>query len=713
MTPLLGGLRGRSRRLLGMEKAPYDPPATVRAAGPGTWYQACLYAWGTMLAALLSCSMFIADPRLTVEIGLLIVAAFPVAYLLHYSTFPRAAMNYLTFFAAVLLGALRFGPTFIAYQQQPPEDVFLALRLLITVFLWVMAFRAFAMRTISELVQTILPAGSIVLLSLVVVQHYTALVGMALLIWGTLALLALERRLAAGPTYAEVRGLRLSRVRRWSGNFYSWPALYVLAVLVAIGVGYYTARAELSSDKIEDMRMYLARALVRHLVMADYTPPAALWLPSIQPPEGRQVVMEVKCERPTYWRTTSYDTYTDRTWSRRMPRRRISEEAQEGGWRIPLQDSGVSSSAVQTRAQFTTHVSFGAALPTMLYPVWLDAEVDGLLYSPDGTIAPHSHAMAGRTYEVVALVPPPLPSGLLEYPADPQELKTCLRLTASLSPRVAQLARELTGEAASDFEKARAIELHLAYNYTYDLRAPRPWPQEMVEHFLFHTKRGYCYHFATAMVLLCRSVGLPARLAIGFTHGEVRDAVEDLYVVRAEDAHAWPEVYLTDGGWLPFEPTPGAREDEAQTATDVWREMWAEMKLQMGLTAGVVSRRLPSVVAIVGALLIMVVSARSYLDWRRRRPPVRANTREQIVWAYQQMRRLLGSHGAPDHPQVPAGEFVERLPSRLDHIREIAHQISGEYLAARFGRSLPGRAAADRVLAALGALREGLRRGPR
>ena len=701
------------RRLLGLEMAPYDPARVVQVEGVGVWYWACLYAWVTMIAALLACSVFMANPIFVAEIGLLMVVAFPVAYHLHYSRVSQLAVNYVVFLAAVVLGIAQFGPTVAAYFRQPPEDVYMALRFLIAMCLWITAFRAFSVRTITELVQTILPATSIVLLSLVAIRHYSALMGMALLLFGSLALLALEHRLLLEGAYADVGRLSFSRTRRSSGTLYSWPALYLLALFVAVGVGFWSARAELSTSFADNVRTYLTSITARHLMsrVGDYTPPSSLWLPRLEPPQGRQIVMEIECERPTNWRTTAYDTYTLRTWMRRLAGNRVTEADPAGAWQIPREGSGLSNATVTTELRVTPHVAFGAAIPVALYPVSVQIPVASIYYNPDGTISPRTYAIGRQTYTVIAEVPPTLPNaGGIAHPVDRQVLQDrYLQLPEDLAPEIKELALELTADAPTDFEKARAIELHLAYEYEYDLATPRTWPKELVEAFLFDTRRGYCYHFATAMVIMCRSIGLPARMAVGFTRGEVRDPEKDLYVVRGEDAHAWPEVYVAEGGWMSFEPTPAAREQEQRTFGDVWREVTGSVKQRLAVVVAYARSYWPLAAGGLLILTVVFVGSRSYLEWHRNRPPLATGSRERIVWAYRRMRKLLAAHGAPDWPQTPAHEFVGSIPDALAHVRGDAHEIAVQYTVARFSGRPAESASADQVLSALHQLRQSLK----
>ncbi|CAG7657761.1 transglutaminase domain-containing protein [Paenibacillus allorhizosphaerae] len=140
-----------------------------------------------------------------------------------------------------------------------------------------------------------------------------------------------------------------------------------------------------------------------------------------------------------------------------------------------------------------------------------------------------------------------------------------LQLPESLPPRVRQLADTIAGQEKTPYAKALAIERYLQEHYAYSLEGSRePGPDEdFVDHFLFTQMAGYCDHFSTAMVVLLRSVGVPARWVKGFAPGEVvsvePDGDHNKYTVqvRQKDAHAWAEVYFPDAGWVPFEPTPG------------------------------------------------------------------------------------------------------------------------------------------------------------
>ena len=133
---------------------------------------------------------------------------------------------------------------------------------------------------------------------------------------------------------------------------------------------------------------------------------------------------------------------------------------------------------------------------------------------------------------------------------------------------VRSLAREVAGDTAIQYAAVNRIEAHLRRLYVYDEAPPYPTsrpedggpsgddiPPPLAD-FLLNSRRGFCQHFAGGMAVMLRSLGIPARVAVGYTGGRF-DAAQDRYVVLDRDAHSWVEVWFPDQGWLPFDPTPG------------------------------------------------------------------------------------------------------------------------------------------------------------
>jgi transglutaminase-like putative cysteine protease len=137
----------------------------------------------------------------------------------------------------------------------------------------------------------------------------------------------------------------------------------------------------------------------------------------------------------------------------------------------------------------------------------------------------------------------------------PEEILTqYLDLASQPSERILYLANEITAGSTNTFEKVTLVTNYLRENYEYaNSVGPIPEGQDPVEWFLFTERSGFCNYYASAEVLLLRSIGIPARLVVGYTGGELNE--EDRLVFQKKNTHAWPEVYFPEIGWVEFEPT--------------------------------------------------------------------------------------------------------------------------------------------------------------
>jgi transglutaminase-like putative cysteine protease len=137
-----------------------------------------------------------------------------------------------------------------------------------------------------------------------------------------------------------------------------------------------------------------------------------------------------------------------------------------------------------------------------------------------------------------------------------------LQLPQKLDVRIPNLARQMTADANTPYDKARAIEdfLRSRFGYTLNL-AGRPG-NDPLANFLFVTRAGHCEYFASAMTILLRTLEIPAREVNGFLPGEYNDLAGD-YIVRASDAHSWVEVFFPGSGWVTFDPTPAAAPEQS------------------------------------------------------------------------------------------------------------------------------------------------------
>lgn len=122
---------------------------------------------------------------------------------------------------------------------------------------------------------------------------------------------------------------------------------------------------------------------------------------------------------------------------------------------------------------------------------------------------------------------------------------------------VADIAERVAGSARTQYAAVNRVEAYLRRNYVYDERPPYQATGAMpITWFLTASRRGFCQHFAGSMALMLRTLGIPARVAVGYTGGRY-DPAADEWVVVDRDAHSWVEVYFEDYGWISFDPTPG------------------------------------------------------------------------------------------------------------------------------------------------------------
>ena len=217
---------------------------------------------------------------------------------------------------------------------------------------------------------------------------------------------------------------------------------------------------------------------------------------------------------------------------------------------------GLVTTTVHAASDFTNSGSLPLFLPMPYPPVQLAApgawmvDPDLMVYSGGGSIANQAYSVTSRAVDPTATELGALP------PAE--DKPTDLQLPPSYqTPALTKLARQITGGQASEYAKAQALAKWLQTKGTYDEAAPSFSDAAGLTTFLTGTRRGVCVQFAYAMTVLARLVGIPARMAVGFTTGTRQS--RDHYVVTTGDDHAWTEVYFPSYGWIRFEPTPAGQ----------------------------------------------------------------------------------------------------------------------------------------------------------
>ena len=186
-----------------------------------------------------------------------------------------------------------------------------------------------------------------------------------------------------------------------------------------------------------------------------------------------------------------------------------------------------------------------------------------LLLDAAGTIFNPSHNSSKIRYEGLSDVPTATAADLRAVPATyPESVLGIYLQLPRLDRRIKPLADQITRGSTNVFDKAANIERYLMGNYGYTLDLSGTHGDDPLADFLFVRRAGHCEYFASAMTVMLRAEGIPARYVTGFSPGEYNDVGGD-YIIRESDAHAWVEVYFPDYGWIPFDPTPPGNDRHA------------------------------------------------------------------------------------------------------------------------------------------------------
>jgi transglutaminase-like putative cysteine protease len=282
--------------------------------------------------------------------------------------------------------------------------------------------------------------------------------------------------------------------------------------------------------------------------------------------QTERVLFTVEADQPAYWRLTSLDRFTGEVWS-------SSSDYGDAEGELPVAvPAGVPAEViVQT---YTVEALAAIWLPAAYLPQAFEPPTDtGVLYDDESAtliVDRDTQTSDGLSYRVTSTVPRPTAEDLVGAAGEVPEAiaSTHLALPAGFSPRVRELAEGLVADATTPYEAALALQDHLR-SFTYDLAIQPGHSGDALETFLFELQRGYCEQFAGSFAAMARAVGLPARVAVGFTQGEEYPDRPGAYLVRGEHAHAWPEVYFAGAGWVSFEPTPGRGQPFAESYTGV------------------------------------------------------------------------------------------------------------------------------------------------
>ena len=301
-----------------------------------------------------------------------------------------------------------------------------------------------------------------------------------------------------------------------------------------------------------------------------------------------QIVMRVVLpDQPTvakdrfYLRGLAYDQYNGRSWSHSGTRRRMLGLIAEGTFLARPGGSRFSSSLSGAIRQdillemLDTSVLFAAPFAELVSGEFSTVQTDAMggLHLP---FPPSSRIRYSVTSHVPQLIADEQAASTLSYP---DSIRSHYLQVPLESQKVVDLAHRVIQQATTPFEKTLAIQQHLLENYRYSLENDAATLNHPLEEFLFTRKTGYCEHYATAMVVMLRTVGIPARLVTGFLATEWNE-YGGYFTVRQRDAHAWVEVYFPYSGWITMDPTPAVSAAGNASRWDVLSRLGESIRLQ-------------------------------------------------------------------------------------------------------------------------------------
>ncbi|HMG27247.1 MAG TPA: DUF3488 and transglutaminase-like domain-containing protein [Acidimicrobiia bacterium] len=445
---------------------------------------------------------------------------------------------------------------------------------------------------------------------------------------------------------------------------------------------------------------------------------------------GRSEVFTVRSPRADYWRVAALDRY---------------ESTNGGEWTLSAQggdevQDGLHGPVDATMLRQEFHIT-GLAdrwLPAAYQAVRLEGGDDPLVVKASSTLVSNHSNPSDLTYTVRSRLPPgavePLTAAQIagtDAPL-PAEMRGYTKLPTDFPADVRDTARAITAGAGTPYDRAQALEqffLDPAQGFRYSLDVDLgtdAQSQNAISQFL-QSRIGFCVQFASSFTAMARAVGLPARVAVGYTPGRY-DSTAGLYSVTSEDAHAWGEVWLAGVGWTRFEPTPdsdlpggsrlpgGARAStpagsapsapatttpppSAPTTAPAPTAPRGTAQIDIGAPVAGRSRDGFSFDWTIGAALaagaaagvigvgVLIVTAKRRRRNRRRDDPDPAVA---VTGAWEEVLDRLSEAGVDRQPARTPRELADVAPERLpDAVAPPLRHLAETYSAARYGSAVP------------------------
>ncbi len=397
-------------------------------------------------------------------------------------------------------------------------------------------------------------------------------------------------------------------------------------------------------------------------------------------------ILRVRTEGPVqYLRAGVYEQYTGVGWREQesyvRPVSPADEppRAQPPGAKVYLLENPFGAlKAPLVRADIQ---SLGRSHPFAYTPgIPVRIEYDGNVSVARGELIAFSDAFpSGKTYSIWALgFPSPSPEMRTAGISQRETIQYYYQTNDQIAPRVQRLAFEVTRGAITDYDAAMAITREVGRRCRYNLKAaPLRGREDRVEQFLFETQEGYCDLFASAVTIMCRSIGLRSRMAYGFIL-DPETLKDGWYTVEDRHAHLWSEVYLEGFGWVPFDATGFAEEVPGGGVGDVLDTAGESLALRW---AGAIA------IAILGIsfTVLLGVSAISWWRTRRRLSPAYRALRSLYLAYLKEIQQVLG------RPKRSAETILEYARACAESLKdgEIIQKMTEMFNEALYAQEAP------------------------
>jgi transglutaminase-like putative cysteine protease len=397
---------------------------------------------------------------------------------------------------------------------------------------------------------------------------------------------------------------------------------------------------------------------------------------------GDAPVMYVRTGAPAYWRGLVFDMYRNGAWTASNRDYRTLPPYVQPRFLPPAPPDNLGTFVQVFRLMRDLPGVISAAYPIQS----LYAPVSAVREDAYGSFRTPDVLKAGQTYSVVSYLPNlsaqelRQSSGLSDAPSGSNQYLD----VGALSQAAKDLASSATaGSGPGRFDIVMALTKYLQQHYQYSLQLGHvPAGRDPVDWFLFDAKIGYCEQFATAETLMLRSLGIPARLATGYSTGDY-NPVLDQSIVREHDAHAWVEVWFPGHGWVPVDPSPGFSALPATQFPNRWAAAGIARlipHLSIGAPLAVLgSLGFVAVIPTAVAVALVVVLLWAWIRTRRWKGGGHSPGETELVRLYERVQRRVGRRRAPPETPLeywrttPAGPMQPLLEDLTNAVNEGAY----------------------------------------